>query len=130
MAIVTYVTFLYPGLLSAEKTTQKVESREISSLLIPKRAFALYFWDRVEESNAPDGEILVSRIKNPSNLYYLGGEVYDLARVKEVLPDETSIIRNMEGNGYKAVVHCPAGNWRPLQDGDVVVPLGDLKFAE
>ena len=58
-----------------------------------------------------------------SGVYYLGGRILTLADVKREMPKETTLISNMECNGYKRVV-VNDNSWRTVQhlrDGDTVL---------
>ena len=127
MTLAIYVTFLTPGSFFPDESTQKVGIRAIEGLIIPKGCFALYFWERTEVEQ--DGELLLGSRKNISGSYYLGGEVFDLARLKKEHPDKKTVISNLMNNDWDAVVLCPTGNWQPFNKGDIVVPRENLKFA-
>lgn len=119
MATITYVKFFYPGSFFAEESTEKVPNRNIPKN-IPKNAFAFNFFDR--EEIVSGNETLKGEPKNHSKRYYINAKVFTLAELKEKYASNTSLIRNIESAGSKAVL-CNAGNWQPFDEGDQLVTV-------
>lgn len=124
MATKHYVTILYPGLLFPEERTRPVAARDPDQVLksLESSAFAFSFFDR-EEVNAGD-EVLRGDPKNRSGLYYLGKEYSAEEVIAEYQGREAYrvLVSNVQVNEYSRMVHCRTGNWRPLLEGDVVIP--------
>lgn len=124
MSTRTYVTVMYPGSFFPEESTRRVNSRDPDELLktLEPGAFAFQFFDRTEMEVA--GETLTGQPQNQSGTFYIGKE-YSLAEVKAEFgasKERRILIGNLEGNNYARAVHCRTRNWRPLLEGDVVIP--------
>jgi hypothetical protein len=124
MATVHYVTWDYPGLVFPEEKSESIATRDVEALTIPDGVYAFRFWDR--EERLVNGEVLKGAAKNRSGRYVLG-VVYSLDEIKDNIPqlgesDHRVLLTNMEVNKYAHVVRCPAGNWQPLLDTDVLIP--------
>jgi hypothetical protein len=107
----TYVEFYYSGTFFGERSIQRVNTRDISKLEVPKNAFGFKFLD-----------ILFGVWwTNVSLMYYYGGKLYTPAEVKREFPYDSSIIRNIENHGFTKVIHCPTGNWQQFRETDILV---------
>jgi hypothetical protein len=121
---VTYIEFLYPGLIFAENSSRPVPSRELPAV-IPGQATGYRFFTRSEVE--VDGEKLVGQPKDYSPWTYFGNE-YSADQVHALESDHTRILRdNVRINGWKRVVQTAYGQWYPLNDGDRVVPDADVE---
>ena len=123
-----FVTFLSPGTLFSEQTTKEIASWDIDAAVEMSRHI-------IERYNAkPYGFVFTTREREPddfdsqetgrSGTYFLGGDVLTLEQVKARNdPDDTTLIWNMEINGFeKVVVSCtPWKSTHPLYEGDVVL---------
>lgn len=114
-----YVEFMYPGILFSETSETPVKRRDSALVKKPNMSYGFRFFDR--EETKKNGEILIGRNKNYSSVYFFGGEVYTLARVKAELPNKDILISNMESNGYKRVVKTRFGQFLPLEKRDRVL---------
>lgn len=113
-----YVRFSFPGAFFSEYETEEVAERNPELITVPDGAFAYCFFDRTEE--VVDGEKLIGKEKNFSPLTYFG-TAYTLEEVKAQFPEYTTLISNMECNGWNRVVRTRRGNWQPLEEGDKVI---------
>lgn len=119
---IQYLTYFYPGSFFDEDSTKEVKKRDPKAATknAPKGAFGFQFYERTKIVLA--GETLWGEVRHKSPLHYLGGEVYTLAQVRKHFPGEKILISNMRGNGYDRVIRTRRGNWKPLNNGDVLVP--------
>lgn len=119
----TYVEFLYPGSFFSESSTAKVTSRDTSKLKVPKNAFGFKFFDILSVVVDADGKQveLTSERLNLSPLHYYGGKLYTVAELKRDFPNNSTLISNVEGNGYAKAIKCRTGNWQPFDKTDVFV---------
>ena len=113
-----YVEFLYPGALVPESEVREVPNRE-ASVEVPKGCFAYKFFER-QETESEDGEVLLGRPRNYSGTHYFG-KVMSLDDVKREMPNQRTLISNMEGNGWDRVVQTRRGNYQPFTEQDVLV---------
>lgn len=113
-----YVEFSFPGAFFSEYKVQEVTERNPELVKVPEGAFAYRFFDQSEA--IVDGETLVGDRKNFSPLTYFG-TAYTLEEVKAQFPECTTLISNMECNGWNRVVKTRRGNWQPLEEGDTVI---------
>ena len=115
-----YVEFYYPGSLVAETEVKQIKNRK-ERFKIPEYAFGYRFFDKEEVE--VKGETLTGRRKNWSGMHYFG-EVMSLKEVKEQrlsIRGSKTLIRNMEGNGWKRVVKTRCGNFQPFEKRDRLV---------
>lgn len=115
----TYVEYLMPGTFFAESETEKVSSRDITKLKIPKNAFGFQFFDVT--STVIDGEKLHGKPKNYSKRYLLAEEVLDKEGVKKKIKNNETLLSNMHYNDYKVVAQTRHGNIQPVDKDTVVV---------
>ena len=115
----TYVEFYFPGTLLSETDVRAVRSRDPSKVKAPSTCFGFRFFN-VQETRASNGEVLNGRPKNYSGMHYFG-KVKTLAEIKRESPDLTTLIGNMEGNGYDRVVLTRRGNYQPFTGKDVII---------
>lgn len=113
-----YVEFSYPGAFFSEHSIKEIAERKPELVNAPEDAFAYRFYDREEVE--VDGELLCGERKNFSAFTYFG-KVYSLEEVKAEFPQYTTLINNMECNGWNKVVRTRRGNWQPLGEGDIVI---------
>ena len=113
-----YVRFSFPGILLNEYKTEEVAERNPELITVPEGAFAYCFFDRTEE--VVDGETLIGEEKNFFFFFYFGKE-YTLEEVKAQFPEYTTLISNMEYNGWNRVVRTRRGNWQHLEEKDKVI---------
>ena len=119
----TYIEFLYPGSFFSESSTQKVKTRDVSRVKVPKNAFGFKFFDILSVVVDADGKKsqLTSERINVSPMHYYGGKLYTVAELKREFPNEHTLISNIEGNGYPKAIRCRTGNWQPFEKTDVFV---------
>lgn len=113
-----FVEFSYPGIFFSEYSHEEIAERKPELVTVPKEAFAYRFFDQVQ--TVVDGEPLTGERKNYSRYTYFG-KVYTLEEVKKEFPEYTTLISNMECNGWNRVVRTRKGNWQPLEEGDTVI---------
>lgn len=113
-----YVQFSYPGAFFSEHSTEEIAERNAELVKVPEGAFAYQFYDREEVE--VDGETLRGECKNYSGFTYFG-KAYTLEEVKSEFPQYTTLISNMECNGWNKVVRTRRGNWQPIEEGDIVI---------
>lgn len=122
-----FVTFYSPGNFVAETTTKPIGKwhKDIAikiSKAIKERHGALpYGFCFTCREN--DGTALDSKEIARSRMYYLGGDVLTLQEVKEKMPNERTLISNMECNGWdKVVINRNSYKWtQPLKGKDEVL---------
>jgi hypothetical protein len=127
-AIVTYVTYLYPGLIVSEESTHRADSRDPvrAAREASRHAYAFRFHEvlaTVATLGAEDVE-MCSSPRNHSGWYYIDGEDLTAAEVADLPGDHRVLLDNMRINGWRRMVHCRAGNWLPMASGDLVISSG------
>jgi len=121
---VTYIEFLYPGLIFAENSSRPVPRRELPDV-IPAQATGYRFFTRTEAE--VDGEKLVGQPKDYSSWTYFGTE-RTAEDVQALDDDRYRVLKsNVRINGWQRVVQTAYGQWYPLNDGDRVVPDADVE---
>lgn len=113
-----YVEFSYPGVFLDEYSHEEISERKPELVNVPKGAFAYRFYD--QEQVTIEGELLKGEPKNYSAYTYFG-KSYTLEEIKQEFPETTTLIRNLENNGWNRAVKTIRGNWKPLMEGDVVI---------
>jgi hypothetical protein len=114
-----YIEYYYPGILTSERDSVQVESREAPKKL-PDGCFGYRFFDRSETEDG--GEILQGPPKNFSGMTYIG----TMYTAEEYLkhPKCNKIARaNIEGNNYKRLVVTKRGQLFPIEDADRVIDV-------
>ena len=119
----TYIEFFYPGSFFSESSTQKVKTRDVSRVKVPKNAFGFKFFDilSVVVDAAGKKVLLTSERINVSPMHYYGGKPYTVAELKREFPNERTLISNIENNGYWKAIRCRTGNWQPFKKTDIFV---------
>ena len=129
-----FVIFFSPGTFVAEESRKPIEAWNVSlAVLMSKDIKERYgatpygFCFITRERSKED---LDSKEVKRSKMYYLGGEVLTLAKVKTRNNDEDRIlIQNMEGNKITRIV-ISNNYYRttlPLGDDDVVLDMSDYE---
>lgn len=121
----TYVEFLSPGSPYANTRVEETTTRDPSKIAVPRNVYGFRFFD-ILSTSVWDGDshaLLISERINKSHMYYYGGDIHTLTQIKRMFPRGHSLIRNIERYGYKKMVHCRDGGWRPLCAGDAVIPI-------
>lgn len=113
-----FVEFSFPGTLFNNHSHAEIAERDPALVTVPEGAFAYRFYD--QEHMMVDNELLTGECKNYSGYTYLG-KAYTLEEVKRDFPQHTTLIQNMECNGWNNVVKTRRGNWQPLNEGDTVI---------
>lgn len=123
-----FVTFYSPGTLVAETTEKPIDAWNVDAAVKMAetiterhnaRPYGFRFTTRGREPDELDSKVVANSV-----FYYLSGKVETLEEVrKRNDPKERILLSNMEGNGYKRVIHITRGwPWtQPLDDGDVVL---------
>lgn len=123
-----FVTFYSPGTFVSEETTKHIDKWDIDKAVemsqeITERHAAKPYGFRFTTRERADDE-LDSKVREKSNMYYLGGDVFTLEEIKAKNdPSDRILISNMECNHWDKIV-VNTNSWRftaPLMDGDVVL---------
>lgn len=114
-----YVEFSYPGAFFSESSARVVSERDPSKVRAPKECFGYRFFDR-QEAKAEDGEVLVGQARNQSGMHYFG-KVMTLEDVQREMPQDSTLVQNMKGNGWKKVVKTRFGHFQPFESRDTIV---------
>ncbi len=119
----TYVEYIFPGFMFCETEERPVKDRDPQRALekLPENSFAFKFFDRAEANHG--NRLLRGESENYSGTFFIDAEVMTLEEVKAKMPNEGTLIRNMEGNGWKAVVKTRMGNIQPFERGDCVLRI-------
>lgn len=112
-----YVKFLHPGTLFPNESVIEIKDRN-EYFDVPESAFAYYFFDR--EEAVVDGERLIGEDKNVSGKIIIG-DVWTIDDVRANMPDNRTLIFNMEANDYPVVCRTRHGNFYPVSDRDCVI---------
>lgn len=137
---VEYVEFLEPGSLFPEETIRKTQGKTPEQLArqAPGSCFAFTTY----KVDSGEGEFEGRKLKvsssryDQSGRYYLGGELYDLDRLKGEFGedpkewDHRSLFLNLESNDRAThLIHCAMGNWQPFYPGDTLLPILSKRAA-
>lgn len=127
--VTTYARSLYPGAFFPEDETQEVSERDPAAFArnAPAGVFAFSFYDVASLDADIDGQpvTLRSRAFRESGLYYIDAEPLTVADIEALPGDRSVLLSNMRGNGWATVLRCRTGNFRPLEDGDVVISTAE-----
>lgn len=127
MSVKHRVEYLMPGSFYAEESYADLESRSIDEAVAkaPSRAFCFVLYDVPEiDFEYDETRFSVSaKRQNVSARHYIGGEVFTVDDLKAMNGDGRLdiLISNAEGNGWPQIIRTRAGNWQPLEDGDILV---------
>ncbi len=123
-----FVTYLSPGTLFYEETTQPIDSWDIEKAVACARnvkerygatPFAFYFTTRTRGENDFD-----SKETARSCRYYLEGTVETIDDVRaRNNPDERILLSNMENNGWNKII-TNTNSWKvtqPFVDGGIIL---------
>jgi len=132
----THVTYLYPGsFLPEEGRTVRVADATLAWALRHSpddRWFAAEFstqdWQRWTNAEGDEKWMPVSGARPVKRRVYVG-EAMTVDQVAALPGDHRTLISNMNGNGWATVVRTRAGNFQPVEDGDVVVSAADVEVS-
>lgn len=118
---VTYARYLLPEVIVPEETVIQVRSRDPQEAIrkAPDHAYAFRFFDR--SRLFVNGEELSGKPGSESGWFYIGGERLTETDLEAMGPRYETLLDNMRGNRWPAVVRCRHGNFQPLHDGDQIV---------
>ena len=119
----TYIEFLYPGSPYCNTSTHGVKTRDVPNVNVPENAFGFKFFDTLStviDVGNRNMQFTSERI-SVSPMYYYGGKVYTVEELKREIPNEHTIIRNIEGEGCKKAIKCRAGAWLPFKETDILI---------
>lgn len=121
----TYVLFIYPGVFLNEGSIQEVNSRDVESLRVPKRAFGFKFFDILSAVVEYEGKEfnLESKQINVSPMHYYGGKLYTLSQLKSEFPNAKILIRNVELFKFWKTIHVRTSNWQPFNKTDIFIDI-------
>jgi hypothetical protein len=122
-----FVIFFSPGTFVAETTEKPIESWDVDKATEMARSikerydatpYGFCFTTRARK----DDELDSKEVKR-SGMYYLGGKVLTLAEVKDQMPEERTLIGNMECNKWdRILINTNSWKWtQPLTDKDTVL---------
>lgn len=116
-----YVTYLLPGVMVPEEYVRKVAARDPQAAITaaPAGAYAFQFHTRTEAT--ADGVPMSSQPTGKSGMFYIDAERMTSGDLEAMGPRYSTLLANMRGNGWPAVVRCLHGNFQPLFDGDQIV---------
>lgn len=135
MKIEHYVEWLVPGFFFPEESNQKIKTRELSKLKIPRDAYAFTFYD-IKTVDAVDEEGKPHKITTTINKSsrYIIGEIFTLEEIiaaSSALPGKYRILAsNIESYETKSGVKTHLGNWQPLLKDDTVLSRDGVKFTK
>lgn len=123
-----FVTFYSPGTFVAETTTRPIDSWDVDAAMrmareIKERHGAVPYGFQFTTRSRDDND-LDSTVSARSNLYYLGGKIVTIDEIRaRALPEERTLLRNMEGNNWpRIIVNTNSWKWtQPLNDTDVIL---------
>lgn len=117
-----YVRYLLPGVIVPEESVREITDRDPGEAArsAPEDAYAFMFYSRTR-SQAPGGEVLHGSPRGESGVFFLGGDCLGEADLEAMGAGYATLLANMRGNGWLAVVRCPAGNFQPMRDGDQIL---------
>lgn len=126
-----YVEWLTPGSLFPEKYTEKVDSRDLPQLEIPRDVYAFTFYDvKTVDAVDEEGEKHEIRIIINKSPRYIIGEVFTLEQIEAMGKDYRVLASNVEEYDMKSGVKTHLGNWQPLLKDDVVLSTNELRFRK
>jgi len=118
-----YVHKWYAAGFFAEDSFGEVTDRTPEGVPFDKNAdricYSFEFFDR-EETEA-DGEILKGEFKNPSAPYFRNCKIYTLRQAKKEFGSDSTLVRNMEGNGWRRVAKAVNGFTVPLPENAIII---------
>lgn len=110
-----YVELSFPGVLCSETCVKEVKERSQDLLNFSEGFFAYRFFDITY--SIVNGIELASPWHTISPTTFIGEE-YTLDRIKGELAGATTLISNMEDNGWGRVVKTKHGAFYPVPEGD------------
>ena len=119
----TQIEFRLFGSLERELrdfTIIPVDSRDISSVEIPKDAYGYRFFDILNQFS-DDGVWLGSDRVDFTPFYYFGGIVYTIAKAKKALPKLRDTMEKMERYGTKKIISFKNGKWDVFNEHDLII---------
>lgn len=113
-----YVEFLHPEAFISSTSVKPIKKRDPKFVSFGKNVFGFRFFDR--KAVFVEGDTLLGEIINKSGWYYQG-EIMTVEDVKQKVPDNEILLKNMEYNHYDKVVKTKFGQFIPLEKDDEVV---------
>lgn len=117
----TYVTYLMPGVFMPEEYSREVTERNPEQIAqeADHNVFGFYFYDIAETEQG--GVKMRSNALNKSPYYYIDAKKWSLEEVEFIHGKDSILASNMRSNHWDTVVRCRTGNFRPLDENDVIV---------
>ena len=119
-----YMTKIYPGFFSSETFDVKVDTESLPEF-IDARCYGIRFFKK--KVLVFGDEKLEGRKYDITGIFYLGGEVYDLDRVKRENHNGefNTLVSNMVSNKWNTVIKTRFGQFNTFcpEDGDVLIPV-------
>jgi len=123
----TTVTFYFPGSFFAEESSRETDTTDPQEIAktAPEGSFCFSLRNYIEKTTTVDGEEFkkIEADGEGGGRYYLGGTVYTLAEIKEKFSSKSSLISNLESNGWPSAILCRTGNWQPFTKKDRLLEL-------
>lgn len=113
-----YVEFYYPGVFFPETEVLEIKSRK-QKIDIPSNCFGYLFFD-IKSTGTGKNKMTTDRLNETPMTYF--GKRYTLAQIKKQFPKERILISNMSQYKPAVAVRTRCGNWRPLLEGETVIP--------
>lgn len=119
-------TYYYPGAFFSEDTTRDITAPTLAAAIDARPDDR---WFAVEVKRTPvkvfrsdDGDERVLSDGKPVKVakWYVGEE-FTAEEVEAMGDDHRILFSNMRGNGWPTVCRTRAGNWQPVEAGDVVL---------
>jgi hypothetical protein len=126
LEVVELAELYMPGSFMDESSTVEVNGRTIEQIARTAdiSVFAVRTF-KVLEGTAQVGDKTVkvrSERFDVSPQAFVGGDVFTLEEVKTQFPQHSTLISNMEGNGWNRVIRARTGNWKPYE-GEAVLAV-------
>lgn len=115
-----FVEYFHPGLIVSDTSTKEIPERALEYVLpLDKYTFGFRFYDR---ETIMSGEKELSGPKENYSMAYYVGNKKTLQQIEdENDPKNETLLCNMKGNNYPAVVVTKFGQHIPLQKDDIIL---------
>ena len=131
MKIESYVEWLMPGAFFPEESHQRVNTRDVTKLKIPKDAYAFTFYDvktvKAIDEEGEEHEIRTTENRSPRHII---GEVYTYDQIVAMGGKFRTLASNVKQYETESGVKTHLGNWQPLLKDDIVYSKEELTFGE
>jgi hypothetical protein len=117
-----FAEYLYANIMVDDSSVQEIDSFDAQAALkaMPKRAYGFRLFQR-RFTPDEDETVMKSDRLNETGIHYPDGQYWTLAKVKKEMPDESTLIRNMESNHWPRVIRNRYGQFRSPRDNDIIM---------